>query len=72
MRCSVAIVVFPNAPKEMREFATMKEAQTFAFHKRASLKGQFYTITISPSTQLDVALEILIGKVYRGIHGQNG
>lgn len=68
MRCCVLIRLFPDAPVEREEFATLKLAQTYAFHKRAALKGNFYTITITPANRPDAQLEILIGKVYRGLH----
>lgn len=67
MRYCVSIRLFPEAPVETREFVNMKEAQTFAFHKRALLHGQFYTITIHLPSRPE-ELEILIGKIYRGLH----
>ena len=69
MRYAVSIRLFPEAPVETREFINMKEAQTFAFHKRSALRSQFYTITIHPSSQPGISLEILVGRVYRGLHG---
>jgi hypothetical protein len=68
VRYSVSITLFPEAPIETREFATMQDAKTFAFHKRAALKSQFYTITICPESSPGVALEIMVGQIYRGIH----
>lgn len=69
MRCCAEVTLFPEAPTEKREFATLKEAQTWAFHKRRELRGNFYTITICPIGRPGTQLEILIGKVYRGVYG---
>lgn len=59
------VVLFPEAPPEIREFPTLKEAKTWARHRKLSLKHEYYTIKVGMG---EVDLEILIGNIYRGLH----
>lgn len=62
---SVKVSLFPEAPEEIREFQTLKEAKTWAVHRRLALRQEFYRIRVMYG---ETELEILIGSIYRGLH----
>lgn len=67
----VHIELFPEAPREVREFLTYKQAYSFAFNKRRSLKGEFYAIRITHGNDLYREIELMIGDIYRSVHGKD-
>jgi hypothetical protein len=65
MGYAVHIALFPDAPDEVHEFPTLKDAHTFAVRRKVKLKHEYYTITIE---QGGYELESHQGSIYRGLH----
>lgn len=58
--------LFPDAPVEVKEFPTLKEAHTYAIHKKISLRHEYYTIYITFGVDGN-ELEIHTGTIWRGL-----